>query len=141
MCLAFRARESTRDVDATFEPSVAVLEAAHRVAAREGVPDHWLNDAVKTYLSDQGEYEDLLERSHLRVFSANAKYMLAMKCMAMRIGEGYHDEADIRFLLRHLGLETIETARTILAKYYPLDAYPKRALAAVQEILSSNHRS
>jgi hypothetical protein len=140
MCLAFRARESTRDVDATFEPSVAVLEAAHRVAAREGVPDHWLNDAVKAYLSDRGEYDDLLERSHLRVFSANAKYMLAMKCMAMRVGEGYQDEEDIRFLLRHLGVETVETARQILAKYYPLETFPKRALAALEEILAGRRR-
>lgn len=141
MCLAFRARDSTHDVDAIFEPSVAVLEAAHRVAAREGVPENWLNDAVKAYLSDQGEYDDLLERSHLRVFSANAKYMLAMKCMAMRVGEGYRDEEDVRFLLRHLGVETIASAREILGKYYPLRAFAERALAAVEEILAANRAS
>jgi len=138
MCLAFHARDSTRDVDATFEPSVAVLEAAHRVAARENVPEHWLNDAVKTYLSDHGEFDELLERSHLRVFSANAKYMLAMKSMAMRVGEGYQDEADIRYLLRHLGIETVENALHMIGKYYPLEAFPKRALAALEEILSGS---
>jgi hypothetical protein len=61
--------------------------------------------------------------------------MLAMKCLAMRIGEGYRDEEDIRYLLRNLGLESYESARKILAAYYDLDSYPKRALDALRELL------
>ena len=94
MCLAFDARASTWDVDATFEPSVAVLDAALRVAAREGVRDTWLNDAVKGYMSDRGEFAPFLELSHLKVFCAVPEYMLAMKCLALRIGEGYADGHD-----------------------------------------------
>ena len=61
--------------------------------------------------------------------------MLAMKCLAMRIGEGYRDEEDIRYLLRNLGLESYEGALEILAAYYELDSYPKKALAALRELL------
>jgi len=135
MCLAFEARESTRDVDASFEPSVAVREAALRVAAKEAVPDHWLNDAVKSYLSDRGSFDEFLELSHLKVFCAQAQYMLAMKCLAMRIGEGYHDEEDIRYLLRHLGIEKYEDAARIIEKYYPLREFPSTSLAALRELL------
>ena len=135
MCLAFHTRDSTRDVDADFEPSAQVREAALRVSEREGVPDHWLNDAVKIYLSDRGSFDPYLELSHLRVFTADARYMLAMKCLAMRIGEGYRDEEDIRYLLRNLGLESYERALEILAAYYELDSYPKKALAALRELL------
>jgi hypothetical protein len=135
MCLAFQARDSTRDVDADFEPSAQVREAALRVAEREGVPDSWLNDAVKIYLSDHGSFDPYLELSHLRVFTADARYMLAMKCLAMRIGEGYRDEEDIRYLLRNLGLESYDRALEILAAYYEVDSYPKRALAALRELL------
>ena len=135
MCLAFEARDSTKDVDAAFVPSVQVKEAALRVSENEGVPDSWLNDAVKIYLSDRGSFNPFLDLSHLKVFVADARYMLAMKCLAMRTGEGFRDEEDIRYLLRNLGLESYEGAQRILAAYYELDSYPKRALAALRELL------
>lgn len=135
MCLAFRARDSTRDVDAKFEPSVQVREAAVRVSEREGVPDSWLNDAVRIYLSDHGSFSPYLDRSHLKVFTADARYMLAMKCLAMRIGEGYRDEEDVRYLLRNLGLESYERAEKILSAYYEIDSYPPQALRALRELL------
>jgi len=140
MCLAFEVRDSTRDIHASFKPSVAVRKAAVKVAEQQGVSDHWLNDAVKGYLSDQGTYESFLELSHLRIFCADARYMLAMKCLAMRVGEGYHDEEDIRYLLRHLWLERIEDALEVLGRYYPIDEFPPRALAAVRELLPGSGR-
>lgn len=136
MCLAFNARASTRDVDAIFKPSVAVLNAALKVAAREGVRDTWLNDAVKGYLSDRGTFTPFLEWSHLKVCCASPEYMLAMKCLAMRIGEGYRDEEDIRYLLRNLGIRRFADAKEILARYYPTAEYPDTALLALQELLS-----
>ena len=135
MCLAFDARASTRDVDALFKPSVEVLSAALRVAAREEVPDTWLNDAVKGYLSDRGTFEPFLELSNLKVFCASAEYMLAMKCLAMRIGEGYQDEGDVRYLLRNLNIQRYEHAEEILGRYYPLPEFPDSAFDALHELL------
>lgn len=141
MCLAFDARASTRDVDAYFEPSVEVLEAALRVAAREGLPESWLNDAVKGYLSDRGSFEPFLHLAHLQVFCARPDYMLAMKCLAMRIGEGFHDEQDVRYLVRNLGLQRLEEAREILARYYALQRYPVTAMLLLEELLPPPDRS
>ncbi len=137
MCLAFGARDATGDVDASFEPALAVREAALRVAAMEGISDHWLNDAAKAYLSDHGTFDPFLERSHLRVFSADGRYMLAMKCLAMRIGEGYRDEEDVRFLLRHLGIERFEDALEVIGRYYPIGEFPKTAISALRELLAA----
>ena len=137
MCLAFNARASTRDVDAVFRPSAAVLDAALKVADREKVPDSWLNDAVKGYVSDRGSFTPFLELSHLKVSCASAEYMLAMKCLAMRIGEGYRDEEDVRYLLRNLELRRYEQAAEILGRYYPLEKYPETALLALRELLSA----
>jgi len=106
------------------------------VAAREGVPDTWLNDAVKGFVSDHGSFERFRELGHLRVFCADARYMLAMKCLAMRLGEGYHDEDDVRYLLRHLGVERYEDALEVIAAYYPLGEFPDTALAALRELTS-----
>ncbi len=138
MCMVFDSRESTRDVDATFRPSNEVRDAALRVAEREGIPDSWLNDAVKAYLSDTGEYDLFLELSHLRVYVAKPEYMLAMKCLAMRIGEGMQDENDIRYLLRHLDVERHEDAISIIAKYYREETIPPTAKAALREILGGD---
>jgi hypothetical protein len=135
MCLAFEAREATRDVDAVFQPSIEILDAAHRVASKEGVPDTWLNDAVKGYLSDRGSFAPFLVLSNLKVFCATAEYMLAMKCLAMRIGEGYRDEEDVRYLLRNLGIRRYENATEILGRYYSPDKYPQTALNALRELL------
>ena len=135
MCLAFNARASTRDVDALFRPSVEVLDAALRVASKQKVPETWLNDAVKGYVSDHGSFEAFLELSNLKVFCASAEYMLAMKCLAMRIGEGYHDEEDIRYLLKNLAIQRYEEAKEILEKYYSLEEFPESALLALRELL------
>jgi hypothetical protein len=136
MCLALAARASTRDVDAIFEPSVAVSNAAWKVAAREGVRDTWLNDAVKAYLSDRGTFTPFLDMENLKVSCATPEYMLAMKCLAMRIGEGYRDEEDIRYLLRNLGIRQLDDAQSILGRYYPIGEYPETALLALRELLT-----
>lgn len=135
MCLAFDARESTRDVDDYFVPTKKIREAAARVAVEARVDERWLNDGVKGYLSEQGSFSKYLELSNLRVYCADARYLLAMKCLAMRIGEEFQDLADVRYLLRHLGLERYEDAVGAIEKYYPLDSFPQKTLYALQELL------
>lgn len=137
MCLVFGARESTRDVDAYFKPTKAIREAAARVAVAAGVPENWLNDAVKGYLSERGSFTRYLELSHLRVFCADANYLLAMKCLAMRIGEEFQDLDDIRYLLRHIGLSKYEDALATIANYYPIDQFPQKTLYALEELLEN----
>ena len=125
MCLAFDARDSTKDVDTTsFRPSLAVLDAAQRVATREDVRDSWLNNAVAGYTSDHGTFAPFLNLSHLKVCCADAKYMLAMKCLAFRLGHGYQDLADIRYLLRNLAVSDLDEVQEILQQYYDLSGYP-----------------
>jgi len=115
MCLAFNARASTKDLDAYFAPTKTIREAAIRVAERESYPADWLNDAVKGYLSPHGDYEPYLDLSNLKVIVASPEYMLAMKCLAMRLGEEFHDEEDIRFLLRYLNISISQGTKTPLS--------------------------
>jgi hypothetical protein len=135
MCLAYAARPSTQDVDAWFRPGTAVRKAAVRVAARANVPANWLNDGVKGYLSAHGDYAPFLALDHLTVMVAQPQYLLAMKCLAMRIGPEFHDEDDIRFLLRMLNVQAREEALGILKQYYPLERYPQKTLYALDELL------
>jgi hypothetical protein len=135
MCLAYDARASTQDVDAVFRPVTEVRAAAQRVAKRAKVPSAWLNDAVKGFMSAQGDFAPFLEFEHLRVLVAQPAYLLAMKCLAYRIGAEFHDEDDIRFLLRLLELRTYEKAMETISQYYPIERFPQKTLYALAELL------
>jgi hypothetical protein len=138
MCLAYAARPSTQDVDALFRPPAQVREAAARVAARAKVKADWLNDGVKGFVSAQGEFAPFLELDHLRIMVALPEYLLAMKCLAMRIGAEFHDEDDVRYLLRHLDIRTQDEALAVITKYYPLERFPQKTLYALAELLPNS---
>lgn len=135
MCLAFNARDSTNDVDALFEPARAVREAAARVAAAAGVDASWLNDAVKGYLSPRGDFETFLELAHLKVFIAHPRYLLAMKCAALRLGEEFHDLDDVRYLLRYLNVSTADEALAIVTQYFDASQLPSKTRLILEELL------
>jgi hypothetical protein len=127
MCMVFRAREATKDVGALLVPAAELRRAAQVVGEREGLPPNWLNDAVKGFFSESARFEVFAELSHLRVFTAHPEYLLAMKCLSMRLGEDFHDRDDVAALLKILGISRVADAERILARYYPLDRYPVKA--------------
>ena len=136
MCLALDARDSTKDVDAFFKPTKSIREAAARVAARAEVASDWLNDAVKGFLSERGEFVPYFERPHLRVYVAEPHYLLAMKCAAMRIGEEFHDLDDVRYLLRHLNVSSLDQALEIVGRFFDDDQLHPKTRLALEELLS-----
>jgi hypothetical protein len=135
MCLAYNARQSTADGDALFRPAAQVRKAAERAAAKANLPAEWLNDGVKGFLSEKADFAPFLELDHLRVMVAEPHYLLAMKCLAMRIAAEFHDEEDVRFLLRLLDVRSYDQALEIITKYYPLERFPPKALYALEELL------
>ena len=130
MCLTYGARASSRDVDALCRPPEWV-----RAAIKAGIDPHWLNDAVKGFMSTQAEFVRYLELDHLHVMTARPEYLLAMKCLAMRIGAEFHDEEDVRFLLRALDVRSYEHAMRVITKYYPLERLPQKTLYALEDLL------
>lgn len=136
MYLVFDARRSTKNVAAFFRPAKEVRAAAQRVALAAGMPGEWLNDAVKGYLSERGDFHPYLDLSNLRVLTASPEYLLAMKCLAMRLGEEFHDEDDVRFLLRYLNLTDYRKALEIVTRYYPAERLPQKTLYALEEMLA-----
>ena len=136
MCLAYAARPSTQGVDGVYVPARELREAAARVAVHARVAANWLNDGVKGYLSDRADFVPFLELDHLRVMVAQPEYLLAMKCLAWRIGAEFHDEDDVRYLLRHLGLTSYEQAVEVITRYYPRERFPQKTLYGLAELLS-----
>jgi hypothetical protein len=140
MCLVLNARSATRDVDAFFRPTRLIRQAAARVAARAGAPENWLNDAVKAFLSERGDFDPYLELAHLRVFAARPEYLLAMKCASMRLGEEFHDLDDVRYLLRYLNVSTVDQALAIVTRYFDEQQLPAKTRLALEELLAITDR-
>ena len=139
MVLAFQAREATKDVDAIFEPAAGIRKAAAAVAAQLGLPEDWLNDAAKGFLSSSGDCAPLeaLDLPNLRVMAPTLEYMLAMKVIAARAGLGDErgDREDIAFLIRALGLRRAEDVMAIAQRYYDPSRILPRSHYVVDEIL------
>jgi hypothetical protein len=138
MCLVFQARPATRDIDAMLVPAAEMRAAAHLVAAKEGLPDDWLNDAVKGFFSERGSFEVFEELSNLRIYVPHPGYLLAMKCLALRLGEEFQDLGDVSVLVRELGLRSVAEAESILGQYYDLARYPAKTRYVLEELMAAS---
>lgn len=134
MVLAHRARLATKDVDAVFVPKREVYLAAAEVAAACGAEADWLNDAVKGFLSDRNEITLLLDLPGLKVFVASPEYLLAMKCMSMRLGKEETDLDDVKFLLNRLELRKAEDVLGLVSRYYPEERIQPKTRFAIEEL-------
>lgn len=137
MVLAFTARLTTKDVDALFQPAQTIRELARRIADEQRLPADWLNDGVKGFISARHETTagNLPQFPHLRLTMPVPEYLLAMKCMAARIG-GTTDEpsdvADIVFLIRHLQFLSAQKVLDLVGHYYPANRIPVKTQYLVE---------
>lgn len=133
MALAFNARQSTRDVDAVFEPAPKVRAAALKVAKAQGLPIDWLNDAAKGYMPEDTQPRSiLLSLPHLAVWVPPPQYLLAMKAIAARFDSS--DAQDLRTLIGHLGLRRVEDVLEVVEHYYPRNQIPAKTQYFLEEM-------
>jgi len=137
MVLAFTARLSTKDVDALFQPSPLIRDIAKRIGEEQSLPTDWLNDGVKGFVSARHETTagNLPQFPHLRLTMPVPEYLLAMKCMAARLGGTTgetSDVPDILFLLRHLQLKSAKNVLDLVGEYYPANRIPVKTQYLVE---------
>jgi hypothetical protein len=136
--LAGNFRFSTEDVDIAEigQPWPNWLSTAvESIARRNDWSDTWLNDAVTFHLSPLARPDrDLVafgsfprngEKIGLTISVPSARYMLALKLKALRIGDpskGRKDFDDVANLLRVVGIADIEEAVRVLAEFFPRSA-------------------
>lgn len=141
MVLVFDARDSTRDVDAVSRPKSEILAAAQIVAERLSLPDGWLNDGVKGFLSHREELrgEPLAELeglSNLRVIWPTPEYLLAMKCLAARTDATATDRADVEILVKKLGFTSAREVLEVVERFYPAERIHIRTRYFVEEVMA-----
>jgi hypothetical protein len=100
----------------------------------------WLNDAAKGFVPPGVDQAQLVvyESEHLRVCTASAEHLLAMKVAASRVER---DRSDLELLVRQLGLtssdQAIDIARACLGPGYPI---PPRAMYLLDEIFENQNQ-
>ena len=135
MALAYSSRRVTKDIDAVFEPKQTVYAAAARVAEELGLPEDWLNDAVKGFMPGPDEApRPVPSIEGVEVTTASPRYLLAMKLMAMRFGE---DDEDIEILLRECDIHNAEEALDVLRAVYPAREPQAKTRFFLEELLRS----
>jgi hypothetical protein len=133
MALAYDARRATRDIDAVFQPHGVVLDEARAVADELGFPHWWLNEQASAYVAPGGDKDAPLVFDHpaLRVSAASPEHLLAMKVLAAR----RRDAEDILFLVKHLGLSTVEQVLAVCREIFPDEPVPERARMVLEDAL------
>ena len=136
MALAYDARRATRDIDAVFKPHGIVLEEARFVAGELGLPSWWLNEQASAYVATGGDSAAprVFDHPGLRVAAASPEHLLAMKVLAARRRDG----GDIRFLIRQLGLASVDQVLTLCADVFPDEPVPDRARLIVEEAFEAD---
>jgi hypothetical protein len=135
MCLVFKARAATKDVDAIFKPTREIREASKKVADEFNLPEDWLNDAAKGFFLTDPPKQDVLSLSHLRIWAPTAEYMLAMKCVSARFDT--FDRDDVVFLIRHLEFGSFEDVSKAILKFYPNEMIPPKTRFLIEEIFDT----
>ena len=122
MMLAYDCRAATKDIDAIFHPPEVVAALLAQVARELALPEDWMNDGVRPFVATREERIAFAELAipGLVITRPSPRYLLAMKCLAGRLPTPFRagDAADIKLLLRRLGLHTIEEVDAIVADYY-----------------------
>lgn len=131
MSVVYQARPSTKDVDAIFQPTSQMREAAARVAERHELRPDWLNDAVKGFVVQHAQ-RVLFDLPNLKVYVPEPDYLLAMKTLAARV-EGT-DQEDVRYLVKLLDIHSAKEVFDILEKYCPRQRIKPAMQFFVEEI-------
>lgn len=138
MALAYDSRRATRDIDAIFKPHGVVLEEAKVVASELGLPQWWLNEQASVYVAPGGDATAprVFDHPGLRVSAASPEHLLAMKVLAAR----RRDSDDIRLLIEHLGLTTVDQVLALCSEIFPDEAVPARAQLILEDSVGPDSR-
>ena len=119
MLLVIQNRGATKDIDAYFATErEAIREAVAEIARERGLPEDWLNDAVKGFMHVRPDDVSLwASYPGLNIYAPSPEYIFAMKAEAARAGTSDFD--DLRALRKRLRLQTLDEAIAVVEKYIP----------------------
>lgn len=138
MMLAYDTRTITKDVDAIIRPTKLGMALAGRAGHELRLQENWLNDDVKMFIAPAEQTRSLpWEGPGIMLTAPTAGYLLAMKALACRQPlPGYEgDLDDLRFLIRKLGIESVEDIQEHIDRYYPDDVITVDHAAVLNDLI------
>ena len=134
MSLAFDRRRTTHDVDARIDAGHGALaEAVQEIARERGIPGTWLNEQATANIPRAADLRarTVYDSPYLTITGASAEHILAMKLEAARAS----DEEDIRTLVRHLEIRSVEEALDLHSRLFPQSTRQTRATRVLHRVL------
>jgi hypothetical protein len=138
--LVFGSRDSTLDVNALVRPADIAGRLAIRVAEELQLPEDWINDHVRIFLSEK-EAKRRLQGDEfgpgVQVSVPTAAYLLALKVRACRPPiPGYAgDYDDIRFLLRKMELRSLPEVEAVFNRFFPQDGFSDAQREVIAQLI------
>ena len=129
-------RRSTRDIDCVILPAGVADAIIDDMTHAHGLDDGWINASALAFFPPVGleDWHEVMRMDEVSVCIASPDMLLAMKLFANRVSR---DWDDIRFLLAHLGITSVEQAQAIYERYHAQDVIPDSAVARLEAWLAT----
>lgn len=120
IALTLDTRRLTQDVAAVFRPLADVRDVAREIAAERRLAPGWLNSAAAAFTPNEADRGAVpLDIPGVSITTASPEHLFAMKLAASRDAR---DAADLRVLLRTLGITTAEDGLALARRLYGEDS-------------------
>lgn len=140
LILAYDLRRMTSDIDAVNKGDNVLLgKIVEEVAEEKNWSKNWLNDGVKGFVSGKEKLVEFdYEFEGIRLYVPSPEYLLAMKCMAMRMEEieNKSDVEDIKLLIDVIGIKDTERVFEIIESFYPSKRIMPKVQFGVEQIFN-----
>lgn len=115
-CFKYQCRESTYDIDIINAEGPDISSQIFETAQEFDKDENWLNKIGPEYIEHRHyNTKILIEKSNIVISHPNPSFLLASKFVAGRD----RDVADINFLLKHLGINSIQDVKDYTKEFFP----------------------
>jgi len=139
LSLRYFERDATRDIDARIEGSEQLAPLVQQIANELGWTDDWLNDKASQFVPFYGaavDWDPIYQSEKVTIFVAPPDLLLAMKLNAYE-KRTEADADDIVGLLPIVGVASLESADTLIDRYFPGDSVGTRTAGFLNRIFEA----
>ncbi len=140
LSLVYDVRDSTKDIDALFEPAAEIRDIVASLARTNELEEDWLNDGVKGFIdTSKQETEIFLSLSNLVVRTIDAEGLLALKLASSRSES--KDFADALVLTHYLEISSLDQLYELVERKIPSNQRTPRSNFFIQMVWSEYETS